>query len=283
ILGKIRLPEMERAAAGFARAAAAAEAVPDGRACTIPPAARARLDALRRRIAALLAERRRIDAAGRAQAAAEAAALRAAGRERAVLPYPGLTAPERAELSMLLGGIYWRMRGGGLVAAPDGTQATRYHYNALPMAAIGALNGGAEGYAAGLAIFSRIFEGWGIWMDMGRTPGGDGPLADLAGMTARGDRQVGIAAPMLAAGGYDSTWLTAGGLHLGPVYYFAWERLDGVTVGADLAPPLQPFLEGPTAWGEALGGAAIAYGFARSLLAGRPIPARGAPLESIGR
>ncbi|MEQ8347897.1 MAG: hypothetical protein RIB84_02185 [Sneathiellaceae bacterium] len=285
VIGKIRLPALARDAAAFDRAAghlADRLQAPGAAGCGPAPALRS-LAALRSRVAALLAERVRIDAMGQAAVAAEEAALRAAGRERAPLPYPGVTAPERAELSMLLGGVYWRMRGGGLLQEPASTQTTRVYYNALPMAAIGFLNGGAEGWAAGLAIFSRIFEGWGSWMDMGRTPGGADALADLQGMTARGARQVGIAAPLLASGGYDTAWLEAGGLHLGPVYYFAWERLGHLRIGADLAPPLQPFLEGPTAWGEALGGAAISYGFARSLLAGRPVPLPPPPLDRIGR
>lgn len=285
VLGKIRLPALERQATAFDAAAgdlAIRLRAPAASACRTGPAVRA-LAGLQARIAGLLADRRRIDADGRLAVAAEIAALRTAGRDRGTLPYPAVTAPERAELSLLLGGIYWRMRGGGLLDEPASTQTTRVYYNALPMAAIGWLNGGAEGWTAGLAIFSRIFEGWGSWMDMGRTPGGADALSDLQGMTARGARQVGIAAPLLAAGGYDPAWLEAGGLHLGPVYYFAWERLSHLRIGAELQPPLQPFLEGPTAWGEALGGAAISYGFARSLLAGRPIPLPPQRMDQLGR
>lgn len=270
IAGKLRMAEIQAQAARFL--AASASAAQGGGA----------LPALRQRVAALAADWARVDRAGRAEAERERAALAAAGRERAPLPYPSLTAAERERLSMLLGGIYWRIRGGGLLPALESTQAARLRYNALPMAAIGRLNGGTEGWAAGLAIFSRIFEGWGSWMDMGRTPGGGDALADLEGMTRRGARQVGIAAALLATGGYDPAPLRAGGLQLGPVYYFAWERLGHLRIGADPPPPLRPFLEGPTAWGEFLGGAAISLGFARALLAGRPVAPPGAALERAG-
>lgn len=232
-------------------------------------------NSLRQTLAGILAELRsaredvnRLDAEGRAQAEADRRAVFAKGRQRDPLPYGNLSDSDRKLVSFVVGAVYWRMRGGGLVEKPEGTQLTRLYYNLYPSSAIGNLNGGAVGQQAGQGIFARLFEGWGRWFDMGRTPNQEDKYHDLVFMTKRGEYQVGAAADTLDAAGYDSRALRIAGLQMGPVYYYSFERLGGVTHGTELTIPYRSFLEGETSWGEWLIGGTISLGMSKSLLEG---------------
>lgn len=209
-----------------------------------------------------------LERAGRAQAELDRKTVEARHRNRTTLPFPSLTDQERQFLSMYLGGVYWRMRGGGLVDEPQGTQATRVWYHYLPMSMIGYVNGGDVGKAAGEAMYARIFQGWGQWMDMGRTPGGGDRYYDLVYMTDRGDRQIPDTAQILSDESYETADLRMGALQMGACYYFAYDRLMNYFIGADLKPPYGGFVDGATSWGELCTGAVISLGLSKSLLNG---------------
>ncbi|KHD90040.1 MAG: hypothetical protein OM95_00530 [Bdellovibrio sp. ArHS] len=210
-----------------------------------------------------------LETQGQAQALADSQRIRNAGKQRATLPFPTLTDKDRQFISMYLGGIYWRMRGGGLVSEPQGTQKTRYWYNYLPMKMIGYINGGSDGEEAGQLMFLQIFQGWGEWMDMGRTAGGNDAYYDLTYMTDRGVDQVKPLMSSLALKGYESADLAIGGMQMGVCYYFAWDRLPRFLLGADLTAPYAGFIDGPTAVGELCTGASISLGLSKTLLNGK--------------
>ncbi len=210
---------------------------------------------------------------GLTQAALDRQAVEAMGRVRQEnLLHPALTDRERELLAFYIGGVYWRMRGGGLVAAPGGTQAARTYFLLAPFRLIGELSGGQEAREAGYGIYRRIFDGWGIWMDMGRTAGDDDKYNDLVGMTNRGKQQVETARSYLEGEGYDVKPLGAGGLQMGPAYFWAWDELIDFNVGEQMPEPYDVFIEGPTAIGEFATGAAIALGLTKTLLWGKPDP-----------
>ena len=71
-----------------------------------------------------------------------------------------------------------------------------------------------------------VFDGWGDWMDMGSTPGGEDKYFDLVAMTRRGHQQVKAAVDLLAQRSYDATPLLTGGLQMGPCYYYSFEKLQ---------------------------------------------------------
>ena len=128
---------------------------------------------------------------------------------RNTLPFPSLTAAERRALAFWLGGIYWRMRGGGLIPL-GATQDARWYFLEQPFTHIGELAGGQDGADAAFDIYLQIFEGWSDWQDMGNVqPGGD-KYADLVSMTSRGQRQVGSAVTLLGGRSYDTLALEHG-------------------------------------------------------------------------
>lgn len=213
---------------------------------------------------------RAIDTEGRIRAREDRQKVLATGRSHNLLPYENLTDQERELLAFYVGGLFWRMRGGGLLDDPQGTQMTRHLFTLLPMRSLGLMAGGTIGRDAGTLIYFAVFKGWGMWMDMGRTKKlteGD-RYHDLVSMTNRGKYQVEEAAELLHKNGYDDTYLRMGGLQMGPCYDYSWEHLSAITIGADLKKPYSVFLEGPTSWGEFCAGAAISLGFVRSLLRG---------------
>ncbi|MFH2010277.1 MAG: hypothetical protein ABI333_27005 [bacterium] len=114
--------------------------------------------------------------------------------------------------------------------------------------------------------------GWDEWWDMGTTPGSADKYSDLVGMTNRGKRGVSTVGPQVEGRGYDIRSLTAGGLQMGPCYYYAWELLSDFRLGDDLQDPYMWFIEWPTSIGEFCAGAALAEGLARTLLWGTTIP-----------
>ena len=272
IVAKIRTPTMipalNAAKDRFAKAKTAVAAQPSCVANSVQLIKT--LDLLMAESDAALTRLAELDRTGRAQAAADLQKVTASGRKRAVLPYPSLSDNDRETLSFFVGGVYWRMRGGGLVDAPEGTQKTRVVYHKYPSGVIGELNGGSRGKNVGESFYWKVFQGWGQWMDMGRSPGENDRFYDLTYMTDRGLYHVEDAAKTLSNAGYDSTSLLAGGLHMGPVYWYAWEHLDNVKIGEDLRGklPYEWFLHGATSWGEFAIGASINLGLSRSLLKG---------------
>ena len=214
-----------------------------------------------------------IHGAGVAQAALDLKALQAQGRTRASLPFPALTDRDRELLAFYIGGIYWRMRGAGLIAVPpDPGQGLlrRLYYTQYPYQLIAEMAGGTtDAQGVGFNIFVQENWGYADWFDMGTSPGND-KYADLVDMTIRGKVATALVAPQLKQRGFDVTALVAGGLQMGPCYYYIWEELPGFKLGPDLQFPYMQFLECPTASGEFCTGAALALGLARTLLRGKP-------------
>jgi hypothetical protein len=211
--------------------------------------------------------------AGLAQAAQDRQAVEAQGRLRVDLPHPALTDRERELLAFYIGGLYWRMRGAGLVAVPpdpDQGLLRRVLYVQYPYQLIAELAGGmVDADGVGLSVLIQENYGWGDWFDIGTSRGRD-KYADLVDMTIRGKLQIELVAPQLERRGFDVRPLVAGGVQMGPCYYYAWEQLRDFRLGADLQDPYMRFLECPTAVGEFCAGAALALGLARTLLWGKP-------------
>jgi hypothetical protein len=211
---------------------------------------------------------------GLAQAATERAAVVAAGRMRTELLHPSLTDRERELLALYIGGIYWRMRGEALLNYPESGLLKRLLYTQYPYQVIADLTGGTDGADIGRDIF--IHETWGYadWMDIGRWPDGNDKYSDMVDMAKRGKRTLELAAPRLEGRGYDTAYLYAGGLQMGPCYYYGWEPLwepnRFFQLGEDLTLPYVWFLESPTAHGEFCTGGALGLGLARTLLHGKP-------------
>lgn len=226
-----------------------------------------------------------IEATGKAKADQERVCLGAHARTRGALPFPSMTAAERKFVAFWLGGIYWRMRGGGLIPLGS-TQKARVQFCERPLRRIGDLAGGSVGEEAGYRTFLNIFDGWGEWMDMGTTPGGQDLYEDLVQMTDRGRQQVAdppngglpipvsfttSAATYLGEKGYDTTALLTGGLDMGPCYAYALDPLkDFRYADTPMAPYNGQLIEGFTAIGEFCAGASISLGLAETLLEGTP-------------
>ncbi len=214
-------------------------------------------------------------AQGLARAELDREAVVQSCRLRNQLPYPSLTDRERELLAFYIGGIYWRMRGAGLIAyPPDPEQGLlrRILYVKYPYQAIADLTGGSGGDGVGDSILFDENWGWDEWWDMGTSPGSADKYSDLVGMTNRGKRGVQTVGPQLADRGYDTRSLVAGGLQMGPCYYYAWEVLSDFRLGESLQDPYMWFIEWPTSVGEFCEGAALGIGLARTLLLGTPNP-----------
>ena len=130
---------------------------------------------------------------------------------------------------------------------------------------------GAEGVGNSILIDENW--GWDEWWDMGTTPGSADKYSDLVGMTQRGKRGVDLVRPQVEGRGYDIRSLVAGGMQMGPCYYYAWEELFSFRLGDNLQDPYMWFIEWPTSIGEFCAGAALAEGLARTMLWGTEIPA----------
>src|SRR5262249_36780191 len=136
---------------------------------------------------------------GTAHATVQQQCLGARGRTRPALPYPALTDEERQFTAFWLGGIYWRMRGGGLL--PTGaTQTARRDFMRRPFNEIGRMaNGTAAAANAADAMYCVLGgDGWSSWMDMGLSQNPSDPAADrqdmyedLVDMTNRGWEEAG--------------------------------------------------------------------------------------------
>ena len=95
----------------------------------------------------------------------------------------------------------------------------------------------------------------------------------MVDMAKRGKRTLDLAEPRLRGRGYDTAFLYAGGLQMGPCYYYGWEPLwepEHFQLGEVMPDPFHWFLECPTAHGEFCTGAALGVGLARTLLWGKP-------------
>jgi hypothetical protein len=261
------------------------------------PAARAALTTavndLDAELAAADAHVAQVEAKGKAAADQENVCLAAKGRKREdALPFPSLTAEERKLVAFWIGGIYWRMRGGGLIPLGS-TQNARRFFLERPFRRIGELAGAARGSEVGFKIYLGIFDGWGEWMDMGTTPGGQDLYEDLVQMTDRGRQQVadppngGLPIPLgvdsatkyLNDAHYDTTALITGGLSMGPCYAYALDPLqDFRYADTPMAPYNGELIEYFTAIGEFCTGASIGLGMAETLLAG----AEATPVSACG-
>jgi len=214
---------------------------------------------------------------GLAQAAEDRLAVECQGRLRNDLPHPALTDHEREMLAFYLTAVYWRMRGGGLIRNPANGDVPDITYVINIFEGIGKFAGGLAN-AHDLGVRYAIDESYGYaeWWDMGNEPGHD-QYYDLLWMTDRGRRGVGLASTMVGDLGYDIKNLVAGGLIMGPCYFYMWYELwarNGryFQLGEDLVEPYYVFLEMPVSSGEACYGGAMGLGLARTLLWGTPNP-----------
>ncbi len=214
---------------------------------------------------------------GLAQAAEDRRAVECQSRARNDLTHPALTDHEREMLAFYLAAIYWRMRGGGLIRNPANGDVPDIAYVINIFEGIGKFAGGLSN-AHDLGIDYAIDESYGYaeWWDMGNEPGHD-QYYDLLWMTDRGRRGVGLVSSMLGDLGYDIKNLVAGGLIMGPCYYYMWYELWArndryFQLGEDLQEPYYAFCEMPVATGEVCYGGAMGLGLARTLLWGTPNP-----------
>jgi hypothetical protein len=201
------------------------------------------------------------------------------------LPLSQLTRADREFIALFIGGLFWRLRGGGLLSAPkDGTNGARDFYHKDVVRSIAYLNSGDAGLSNRLASASRlaITEGWGKYMDMGRTPGEKDRIHDLVYMTGRGRYQGDLfgcsgnwysnlfsnftdpLVKILRDRGYFDGWLRAGVQQMGPCYDISWSRLP--TKKTEDVAGYRTFFDGPTAWGEVCTGAAFSLGLTKALL-----------------
>ena len=209
--------------------------------------------------------------------------LAASSRIRNTLSVAVLSIAERKFIAFWLGGVYWRMRGGGLIPLGS-TQDARLYFLQHAFARIGEILGGQDGVDAATNFYTQvIIDGWGDWMDMGHTAGGGDKYADLVGMTQRGQRQAKVAADTLGPRGYDTTDLIAAGLQMGPGYYYAWAAAPTFLYASPLSPPYSGYIDGPTAIGEFNIGASLGLGLAQTLLPGKPTGAAPTVLLCTGR
>ncbi|MBI5533978.1 MAG: hypothetical protein HY898_14750 [Deltaproteobacteria bacterium] len=289
VLDKLRYEALAKNAADAAARYQTAADVLNANATCFDPAARASLLSsigdLQSELSAQSAWLDQLKTTGEAQVAKELLQLGAHSRARLPLAHPSLTWAEREWLAYWFGGVTWRCRGGGLLPLGS-TQDARKYFVRNAFGLIGDMAGGQDGKDAAENIFAAITQGWGEWMDMGHTPGGNDKYYDLVGMTDRGRRQVDClsvvdcfnlyqptsldnsAVHLLANRKYDTVDLMAGGLEMGPGYYHAYDQLPAFTWANGLTSPYGAFIDGATAIGEFHAGASIALGFARSLLKG---------------
>jgi hypothetical protein len=272
IVDKVRHDKLVAGIATARAAYAQTKSLGQGNASCFDPTALASLEAaidgLTSELDAAQALLDKQDSDGNAARMQEEMCLAAQGRVRNTLPFPSLTAAERKALAFWLGGIYWRMRGGGLIPL-GATQDARIYFLLSPFRQIGEVAGAQDGSDAAFDIYLQIFEGWSDWQDMGNVSGGGDKYADLVSMTSRGQRQVGSAVSLLGPRGYDTLALDTGGLHMGPCYFYAYYPLAWFRWATELTTPYSAYIDWPTATGEFCSGASIALGFAETLLAGK--------------
>jgi len=235
------------------------------------------LDGLTTELTAVGQHLDQVKADGLAQAAADRLAVENQGRLRNDLMHPSLTDREREMLAFYLAAVYWRMRGGGLIRNPANGTVPDITYVTNIFAGIAKFAGGiADADTLGYNMAIDESHGYQEWWDLGNEPGHD-QYYDLLWMTDRGRRGLALTNAMLGDLGYDVKNLMAGGLIMGPCYYYMWYELwarNGrfFQLGENLTSPYYLFLEMPVATGESCYGAAMGLGLARSLLWGVPNP-----------
>ncbi|MCA2979107.1 MAG: hypothetical protein INH41_02455 [Myxococcaceae bacterium] len=300
VLWKLRGPDTARLAAARVALTASSALLASDATCFDPvqgPQLRAALQAMVAELDAIEAAIAQVIAQGTATAARQQQCLALRGRTRPALPVPSLTDEERQFVAFWLGGVYWRMRGGGLLSLGS-TQNARTYFTRRPFREVARLaNGTNVGERAADAVYCGLFDGWGQWMDMGTTMNPSAPpeenqdmYGDLVGMTNRGREQVAAkttatslcyllnvsgnkhAEEQLRDANYDTRPLFAAGLQMGPCYLYSLNPLGGFRwyTTAQTQPPYSDFLEGFTALGEFCTGASLALGLTQSLLQGTP-------------
>ncbi|MBW2703498.1 MAG: hypothetical protein JRF33_21990 [Deltaproteobacteria bacterium] len=223
---------------------------------------------------------------GLAQAAADRLEVENQGRLRNDLPHPSLTDHEREMLAFYLGAVYWRMRGGGLIRNPANGDVPDITYVINIFTGIARFAGGLEDAdSVGPRYAIDETHGYAEWWDMGNEPGHD-QYYDLLWMTDRGRRGVNLAKTFIGDLGYDIRDLVAGGLMMGPCYYYMWYELWArndryFQLGEDLVTPYYVFCEMPVSSGEVCYGGAMGLGLARTLLWG--VPDTGCQPDCAGR
>jgi MYXO-CTERM domain-containing protein len=272
IVAKIRYPkllaQLQQASAAYAQATTLVSA---NSACfgASSGTVMTTLAGLTAEVTAMTSSLMALEQAGESANATAAQCLGAHARIRNTLAYPGLTDADRQFVAFWLGGLYWRLRGGGLIPLP-GTQEARLYYVNDGFGQIGALVGGPDGSGVGTPFVVEVtVDGWSQWQGMGTT-GGNDKYTSLIGMTERGQRQAQAGINTLMPLGYDTAPLLTSGLFMGPGYYYAWYSLPSFTYGMMLSTPYRNFMDGPTAIGEFNIGASLGLGLAKTLLPGKP-------------
>lgn len=211
---------------------------------------------------------------GQAQAMADQQNIETQGRKRNPLPYPSLSDTDRKFLTWILGGIFWRMRGGGLLDYPSGTNETRRLYTEVIFRTLTVFNCGEACAELAKSVgssqrFALIMRGWGKYMDIGRTSNQEDRFHDLVQMSARGIYQVSSTASSLEKSRFDASRYRLAGSQMGACYDFGWEKMNGIGFGEKLTLPYSAFLFYPTEWAEFCIGAIMSKGLAESLLNGQ--------------
>jgi MYXO-CTERM domain-containing protein len=200
--------------------------------------------------------------------------LAAKSLARNAVLYPSLTQAEREFVAFWIGAVYWRMRGGGLIPLGS-TQDARLYFLGGGFARIGEIVDQPDAQAiANAFVLQVVIDGWSDYQDMGTGAGAD-KYSDLVGMTQRGQRQAQAGINVIANAGWDTTDLMAGGLQMGPGYYWGWYGAPGFRYGmvndtTFTSPPYSSYMDGQTAIGEFNMGGALGLGLAHTLLAGKP-------------
>jgi hypothetical protein len=171
---------------------------------------------------------------------------------------------EKELLSAYMGGLLWRLRGGGLLKK-RGTQHIRTFYIGYGFQSLGKLvNKNIEEITHAYQS-QLVYYGWGEFFDIGYNPAQRSETYDMVKMTERGLIQVRTSLPYLRDLKGRRDTLIASGLQMGPCYFWSWQEFKGVQEYPELQPPFRPFLHGfPTSWGEVCTGAALGIGLYRT-------------------
>ena len=207
---------------------------------------------------------------GEAAYSQEIRCLAAQSRTRNALFFPSLTEAERKWIAFWVGGLFWRIRGGGLLPLGQ-TQEARWCFLYQAFSRIGEVIGGQDAVDVAFQFYIQVMiNGWSDWQDMGSMPGGD-KYEDLVGMSNRGREQAQVGINILQQRGYDWHDVMTGGLQMGPGYYYALAELSTFRYAMDLPqPPYGGLMDGFTSIGEFTIGSALELGLAQAMLAGWP-------------
>lgn len=160
-------------------------------------------------------------------------------------------------LSGLMGGVFWRARGGGFVSMP-GTQIARLLFVGVGFSLIGYLEGGRDGAIAGALMLPAVFIGYSENMDLSN----GNRMQKTSAMAARGSLQTLLPALYLGSQGYDPKPLLLGGAMMGPCYAATAKYMQGATVNGGM---LGKAFDGVTSWGEFCSGITFGAGLAWAL------------------